>query len=76
MQPYFNLTSKTVKMNYPSDPRYSHNLTCCHCDQIDSQSHILYCGGYEHLREHKNLDDDQDLVWYFQQVIRMREAME
>ena len=71
-----SLMTKSVKMNYPSDPRYSRNLTCCHCEQIDSQSHILYCPGYEHLREHKNLDDDHDLVLYFQQVLRMREAME
>ena len=71
-----SLMTKSVKMNYPSDPRYSRNLTCCHCEQIDSQSHIIYCPGYEHLREHKNLDDDHDLVLYFQQVLRMREAME
>ena len=67
--------TKTVKMNFPSDEGYKRQLwKCQHCPNIDTQSHIQHCPAYEHLREGKNLDNDLDLVKYFQQVIAMREA--
>ena len=67
--------TKTVKMNFPSDEGYKRQLwKCQHCPNIDTQSHIQHCPAYEHLREGKNLDNDLDLVKYFQQVISMREA--
>ena len=67
--------TKTVKMNFPSDVGFKKQLwKCQHCPNIDTQAHIQHCPAYEHLRAGKNLDNDQDMVKYFQQVIAMREA--
>ena len=49
-------------------------IQCQHCPNIETQAHIQHCPAYEHLRAGKNLDNDQDMVKYFQQVIAMREA--
>ena len=67
---------RTVKMNYPSDPKNSHELwKCPHCDFIDSQRHIiLTCPAYQHLRVNKFFEKDHDLVQFFQEVLKMREA--
>ena len=66
---------KTVKMNYSSDPKYSHEMwKCSHCDLIDTQNHIIStCNAYQHLRVNKNLENDHDLVKFFQEVLKMRE---
>ena len=69
--------TRLVKMNFPSDAGYKSDLwSCWHCPSIDTQSHIRHCPAYQHLRENKDLDNDQDLVRYFQQVIQMREALQ
>ena len=69
-----SLMVKTVKLNYPSDPKYSHDLwTCWHCPQMDSQIHILTCDGYRDLRQDKNLEQDKDLINFYQQVLKRRE---
>ena len=69
--------TKTVKMNFSSDPKNARDLwQCWHCDKIDSQAHILHCTEYEHFREGKSLDNDLDLVEYFRQVINLRENLD
>ena len=69
--------TKTVKMNFPSNPKFVKSLwTCWHCDQIDTQSHIMHCDKYESFRLDKNLDNDQELVSYFKQVIKLRENLD
>ena len=67
---------KSVKMNFSSDPKYSHELwKCPHCDFVDTQWHIIStCPAYKHLRVNKNFENDKDLVKFFQEVITMREA--
>ena len=66
--------TKTVKMNFPNDIKYKKQLwKCQHCPNIDTQSHKVSCPAYQHLRLHKNLDNDQDLVSFFQGVILIRE---
>ena len=68
--------TKTVKMNYPSDKGYKADLwRCWHCPSLDTQSHIMTCPAYQHFREDKNLDNDQDLVKFFRQVIQLRDDM-
>ena len=68
--------TKTVKQNFPSDKQFAADLwTCWHCPMVDSQSHVRVCPAYQHLRAGKNLDNDQDLVRYFQQVIKLRDDM-
>ena len=69
--------TKTVKMKFPSDAGYRKDLwKCYHCPNIDTQSHIRYCPAYEKFRNDKDLDNDQDLVKYFREVIDMRENEE
>ena len=76
----FQIRSKmvrSVKFNYTSDPKYSSQLwLCTHCDKMDSQSHIIKCESYKHLREGKSLENDKDLVDYFREVISLREKLE
>ena len=68
---------RSVKFNYPSDKKYSSQLWhCTHCDKMDSQSHIIKCESYKHLREGKSLENDKDLVDYFREVISLREKLE
>jgi hypothetical protein len=76
----FRITSfmtKTVRMNFSSDPKNARDLwQCWHCDKIDSQAHILHCTEHEYFREGKSLDNDLDLVEYFLQVINLRENLD
>ena len=61
----FRIRSKmveTIAMNFSSDPIHVNRLwQCTHCDRIDSQSHVLVCEGYKHLRKEKNFGSDCDL---------------
>ena len=82
----FKLKAKmtpTIQMNFPSDAEFASNLwTCSGCtdnamgDKVvgsrDTQQHVMVCPGYADYRENKNLDDDRQLVTYFQQVIKHR----
>ena len=66
-----------IAFNFSSDPKYVGRLwQCMHCECIDSQSHVLTCVGYKHLREGKKLNSDNDLVSYFREVIVLREKAE
>ena len=67
--------TKIVKMNFPNDVGYKRELwRCQHCPNIDTQSHIQHCPAYEQLRAGKDLDNDQDMVKNFHQVIALRES--
>ena len=72
----FRLRSGMVnaKMNRKNDKKYSMDLwRCDDCRSMDSQSHIIWCPAYAELREGKDLKCDQDLVKYYQQVMKIRE---
>ena len=64
----------TVRMNFMNDEGYKfQQWVCPGCnEQLDTQSHIMVCSAYLHLRNDKNLDDDGELVAYFSDVIRKR----
>ena len=73
----------TVKMNFMNDELFKKQMWLCEgcaklsynentMGKLDTQQHILVCEGYKDLREGKELDKDQDLVGYFQAVIRRR----
>ena len=67
--------TKTVKLNFKNDP--ANKIKLCHCNdcsRIDSQEHILWCPTYSHLKVGKNLDENQHLTRYFQQVLVSRES--
>ena len=68
---------ENVAFNFSSDPKHVERLwKCTHCDNIDSQSHILICDSYKHLREGKDLASNYDLVAYFRDVISLRDKLE
>ena len=61
-------------MNRKSDKAYDEKLwKCDYCKNLDSQSHILWCPAFSPLREGKSLSNDQDLVEYFKNVMKIRE---
>ena len=66
-----------IKFNMKNDKQYSSdNWLCNSCEKcIESQSHILWCHSYAHLREGKNLSSDNDLTNYISQVMITREKL-
>ena len=65
--------TRYVKMNYKNEPRYSKSLWKCeNCENIDSESHILWCESYKDIRSGKNLENDKDLCDYIQKVMKIR----
>ena len=68
---------RTVQHNYKQKPEFKANNYKCVCGEDDIQSHLIHCSSYAHLRDGLNLEgSDEDLVKYFQLVIREREAGE
>ena len=65
-----------TKMNMKNNRNYSMDLwKCDDCRSMDSQSHIVWCPAYAGLREGKDLNCDQDLVTYYQEVMKLREDL-
>ena len=63
-----------TKMNQQSDKAHAKSLwKCDECRNIDSQSHIVWCPFFADLREGKSLQNDDDLVEYFREVLNIRE---
>ena len=70
----------TVKMNFQSNTQYIRDLWSCPGCSIpgdvmgnrDTQQHVLLCPAYEEYREGKDITNDNDLVRYFEQVIKRR----
>ena len=72
----FRIRTRTIKckMNQSSSQANKASLWQCQgCGNVDTQTHILYCPSYQHLRERKSLDNDQDLVNYFTEVLKLRD---
>ena len=69
--------SRFVKMNYKGDKKYEKQLwKCDECKLMDSESHILWCSAYQHLRTNKSLNNDKDLCQYLNEVLKIREKSE
>ena len=47
---------------------------CYHCSNIDVLSHWRTCDAYSNFRQSKNLDSDDDLINYYQEIIQLRAA--
>ena len=84
-QTNFRLRSSTfpVKINMKSDKKFTKEAwRCDSCfdtdssQKIESQLHILNCPSYESLREGKSLQNDIEVVQYFQEVQRIREQID
>ena len=66
-----------VKMNMKSNEKFAKNSwKCDDCQRMDSQSHILWCPSYAPLRQNRDLEKDEDLVHFFQDVFKIREENE
>ena len=62
-----------VKMNFRNDKIYSRKLwKCDHCQNMDSESHLLWCDQFKHLRENKDLHLNKDLCNYLQKILKIR----
>ena len=75
----FRLRSKTtnVKMNQKSNKSHAAKLwKCQNCGHLDSQSHIMWCTFFAPLREGLDVNNDLDVVHYFQEVFKHRNANE
>ena len=71
----FRIRSSTIpcKMNMKSNAKFAADLwKCDECFSLDSQSHILWCEAYAPIREGKSLDNDNDIVQYYQEVMKIR----
>ena len=71
-----------IKMNQMNNKEYKKTLWgCISCEKdrrtlaADSQSHVLTCPSYTHLREDKDMSNDKDLVDYFAAVINLRDKL-
>ena len=65
------------KLNMKNRKKFAESLwKCDQCRRMDSQSHILWCPFFAPLREGKNIEDDKDLVEYFDKVFKIREDLE
>ena len=74
----FRLRSSTipVKFNMKSDPKFAAELwKCDSCFSIESQDHIIWYPAYAPLRVGKSLNNDQDIVKYFQAVMKIRDEL-
>ena len=76
------LQTKTVKVNQLSNPDYMESdWICPDClsrgvgQQLDSQIHITTCESYAHFCNNLDLDNDLDMVKYFQLVIAHRQEL-
>ena len=57
----------TIKMNQKNNPEYARKLWICEdCGNVDSQSHIMWCPSLVTLREGLDIDNNLDVVHYFQ----------
>ena len=76
---YFKYRTKMLdfKFNYKNDKTHSKELWNCDSCQsaIKSQDHILWYPAYVSLRDGKSLDNDNDLIKYFTEVMKIREKL-
>ena len=75
----FKIRSKmlNIKFNYKNDKLNAKELWNCDSCQsaIESQDHIIWCPAYADLREDKSLNNDNDLIVYFKEVMKIRENL-
>ena len=65
----------TVRMNFGNNREYRcKGWACPDCQAPDTQEHVLTCNAYHSMREGRNLENDSDLVKYFDLVISHRLA--
>ena len=66
-----------IKFNYKNDKLNAKelwNYDSCQ-SAIETQDHIIWCPAYADLREDKSLNNDNDLIVYFKEVMKIRENL-
>ena len=73
----FRSNMLNCQMNQRNNPVYAKNLWKCDaCQNLDTQSHLMWCPAYATLREGLDIDCDKDVVQYFQKVFKIRESLD
>ena len=63
--------------NFPNMPKYLGTGAVCRCGESDSQSHLMNCRMFSHLRGGEvDLGNNGDLVTYLREVMKLRESRE
>ena len=65
----------TCKLHYSNDKRNLETMFSCpeeQCSFVDSLNHWSQCESYKHLRESRDLNDDCQLLRYYQDIIYLR----
>ena len=63
-----------VKGNFMSDRNFSSELwQCDKYGSCETTLHLTNCMAYQHLRVGKDLTNDKDLVYYFREVLELRD---
>ena len=69
--------TRYTKFNYKNNQQYANQLWKCEsCDNVSTESHILWCDGFKKLREGKDLKSDKDLANYLLKVVKIRSNLE
>ena len=62
-----------VKLNYKGTPKYrQQGWKCDECLCLDSEDHLLWCGGYENLRTGLDLENYKQLSLYLHRINLIR----
>ena len=72
----FRMRTEMIKLKDNMKNNYKGVLVNCDaCDMRvpESQTHVMLCAGYEHLRIGKDMGTDGDLLTYFREVLLLRE---
>ena len=72
----FRMRTEMVKLRDNMRNMYKGDLVNCQACSMgvpESQTHVMFCTGYEDLRLGKDMREDKDLVSFFRDVLKMRE---
>ena len=60
-------------MNYKNDSTFANDLwKCSKCLNQDTEAHLLWCPGYQDMRQGLDLADNHDLCSYLQKIFTLR----
>jgi hypothetical protein len=65
--------TENVQMNYKNDSTFANDLwKCSKCLNQDTEAHLLWCPGYQDMRQGLDLADNHDLCSYLQKIFILR----
>ena len=65
--------TRFVKLNYKGNQKYkADGWKCDECSFLDSEDHLLWCSGYEHMRENIDFGNERELSKYLQKIYLKR----